>query len=222
MVSHNPSPAVRLFPSSFDPDDPSLTALARPNTLRWHTLSEWLTRVSARGVLSRLPLFWQTESIMHAACREARAFLYLNDASNMPVGLAAIEHANVDTIIATQDDAIEFSRFLASRGALVANWYIIHDATARFPSVNLSLATSIRHDIHLAPGISALAECLNHCGATPARFHLVDGFSAMNFGDRIALHSDDGDLDVKEGLAVPFRFTAEPQCTCGLPIIAAL
>src|SRR6185369_8776282 len=93
-----PAMNCRVVPSSFDPDDPALLAVPRPLEAAWPSVEAALRHFGSRAVMMRLPLFWQAEPLLHAACRAAGAPIFVNEPENMPLGAAALQNG-VDTVV---------------------------------------------------------------------------------------------------------------------------
>ena len=146
--------AKRYFPSSFDPRDPTLKGIALPLSWRWVTIEHSLKTWGSRGVMMRLPLFWQLEVPIFDACQSVGAFLFTNDQDNMPLGAEAVRTADIDTVITDASDAAQFSAFLASKHiALPPNWFIVCKPGERAPQ-SLQHIVRIVEELHESPGIS--------------------------------------------------------------------
>jgi hypothetical protein len=147
---------VRFVPDSFDPADPTLAMVEIPIEWRWESCEKALTRFASRGVMSRLPAWWQLEPPLHAACRSAGAFLYVNDTMNMPLGSAAILRAEIDTIVTTVDDAHAFAAFLIEKGVpLPPSWFIVHQHEKKMlPELLWQPGIQLHEEVQSSPGIS--------------------------------------------------------------------
>lgn len=144
----------RLVPSSFDPNDPALTGVQIPLSWRWGLCEKVFREHHVQGVLSRIPLFWQLEIPLHAACRAAETYLYLNDAKNMPLGAAALRLDTVDAVVTSIEDANLFAAFLAEKNiALPPTWIVVRPLDDTRPlSEVLKKVPNVYEEIHSHPG----------------------------------------------------------------------
>lgn len=169
-----------FVPSSFDPNDSSLTALTRPMEWRWTSLACAFARANARGIMSRLPLFWQAEIPLFEAARAAHTYIYLNDAKNMPVGAAALAQGAVDTVVTTGTDAREFAAFLTDKTmSLGSLWVLVHplnDSTP-LPEQLFRSKARIYQEIHSSPCVPLFVQCDALADAKELRFHLANDAS---------------------------------------------
>jgi hypothetical protein len=147
---------TRLFPSSFDPQDPTLSAIEAPSDWRWESCERALISFGSKFLLSRLPLFWQVESALDAACRNAGVTVFHNEVENMPVGAVAIRSVEIDTVLTTAEDAHTFVAFLTEKNVpLPRNWFLIHPIVATNREVLAKLREpffSVVEEVHKHPG----------------------------------------------------------------------
>lgn len=147
----------RFFPSSFDPDDAHMTGNPLPLDWRWRSAEDALTSWGSRGVMMRLPLFWQLEVPLFHACQSAGAFLFANDVGNMPLGAAAVDIADVDTVVTELDDAAAFASYLTiKRMSLPKYWFIVRKSShagAPLPPELTGNGISVHEEVHSSPGI---------------------------------------------------------------------
>jgi hypothetical protein len=147
---------MRLFPSSFDPQDSALSAIEAPSDWHWESCERALTSFGSKFLLSRLPLFWQIESPLDAVCRTAGVTVFHNEVENMPVGAVAIRNVEIDTVLTTTEDAHNFVFFLTEKNVpLPRNWFLIHpiDATNReIPAKLCGPFFSVVEEVHKHPG----------------------------------------------------------------------
>lgn len=170
--------ACDISPTSFDPNDPELKAFPRLHNWRWKSCETALRAFGSRGVMSRLPLYWQSTFALHRACRAVGIPLFTNDLANMPLGAAALRGAGVDTVVCESGDAAEFAAYLercASRMPLA--WIIVH----RVGSV-VELSERIRRspagvaqEVHLLPGFPILIQCPALMREQKAAYHAAEG-----------------------------------------------
>ena len=148
----------RFLPSSFDPDDPHMRGIPVPLDWRWSSIEEGLRVRGARGVMVRLPLFWQMEVPLFYACRAVGAFLFANDVGNMPLGAAAIQGADIDTVITNFENADAFAVHLTERQiSLPKNWVIVRtplNAQTSLSQILQNKDLSIFEETHSSPGIA--------------------------------------------------------------------
>jgi hypothetical protein len=171
---------MRIFPTSFDPNKTTF-AFLRSVFWKWKSLADFLQNYKAIGVLIRLPLFWQIEPLAFEACKTSKSFLFINDETNMPVGRTAIQSAEMNTVVTTAKDAVEFLDYLEVYDAKrPKNLFIVHP----FPDVNIELTQTITdtrlivaQEIHFFPGIPLFSQC-NHIVSMrhTHNFHLSDGY----------------------------------------------
>src|SRR3989338_10070080 len=80
-----PSMRCNVVPSSFYPDDASMLAFPLPLSWQWSSCEKFLRERTSRSVMTRLPLFWQLEVLLHDACKAVGAPLFIRNPENMPV-----------------------------------------------------------------------------------------------------------------------------------------
>jgi hypothetical protein len=156
-----PARPCRVFPSSFDPQDPHQRSVPRPLFSRWESCEETLRTFGSRGVILRLPLFWQVEAPLHHACTAAKATLFVNDPGNMPVGAEAVRSAGLDTVLTDTEDAGRFASYLLNESrVLPPRWILIHrpDHAWVVPAA-LDAADRVAQEVHLFPGVPFLYQC---------------------------------------------------------------
>lgn len=198
-----PDMACRVVPSSFNPDDPQLRAVPRPLEASWPSAEAILKAFGVRAVMMRLPLFWQTEPLLHAACRAAGAPIFTNDPENMPLGAAALSNG-VDTVVTTAADAAAFAGYLAEKHTpLPPFWIIVHQADApRWEVPTMLRGVKVAQEVHLFPGVPVLVQCPALVGKN--RYHFSD------------IHSQEP-LPLSE-LELPFVLKDCGTCVCGKAI----
>lgn len=147
----------RYFPGSFDAEDTDTKHVILLSSYRWESCERALGAFKSRGVMNRLPPFWQLESLLHAACRAQGAYIFVNDRANMPLGALAIRDAQIDTVITDFQDAIDFSSYLEKiMMPLPPHWLIVctpEQETTSLPSVFAETNTRVIREIHSSPGI---------------------------------------------------------------------
>jgi hypothetical protein len=144
----------RRGPSSFDPFDPTLTALPFPPGWRWSTLEAALSRFESKFLLSRIPLFWQIESPLNEICRSVGTTVFHNEVENMPVGAASVRSAEIDTVLTTSEDAHGFVAYLFEKAVPIPkNWFIIHPVIKHdLPAKLQERAFIVVEETHDRPG----------------------------------------------------------------------
>jgi hypothetical protein len=163
-------PIERVVPDTFDP------SIAAPTTVangEWHSLTRALIHTKATGALSRLPLFWQTESPLMSACKKAQVCVYTNDIGNRPLGAAAIREAGLDAVIIESNDALAFLPYVKESASKLA-WIVIH-AGALFKIDELLAIPNIRiaQEIHSAPSVPWLVQCETLIDTRANLFHAI-------------------------------------------------
>lgn len=147
--------AYRFLPSSFDPDDPDMKGIPVPLDWCWdsaeHTFKAW----GSRGVMMRLPLFWQMEVPLFRACRSVGAFLFANDVGNMPLGAVATRIAEIDTVVTDFEDTCMFTSYLLECNApLPKHWFIVRNQKNAHRQLPHALANvAVYEETHSSPGI---------------------------------------------------------------------
>jgi hypothetical protein len=146
-----------VVPSSFDPHDAELHAIALPPSFAWDPFAKFLRETQARAVLVRLPQFWQLEPILHAACKAAGVPVCITNPQNMPVsGAAIMEIASLDTVVTSSEDLDAFVDHLHSNGIPFAkNWFVIHpfSKVTGIPALLQQSDCHVHQEVHLSPGI---------------------------------------------------------------------
>lgn len=204
----------RLFPSSFDPTDPEMTAIPRPLDWRWSSCERMLRYFGAKTVMLQLPNFWQVESYVHAACKNVGASLFPNEPENMPVGAAAIRSGEANVVIAEADHAATFASFLSDRGALFPEaWITIHQPDAASWVRPARIQDKVAHEIHLFPGMPILEQCEQLANNGRMHFHLSDDFIWEIFDDRAQIANKDEEFPFTQ-LELPFLLREIEVCTC--------
>src|SRR3989344_928656 len=203
----------RVLPSSFEAEDPTLAALPRPLDWQSESLADALKEFPAkRGVMMRLPLFWQVESFLHAACRIVGIPLFVNELENMPVGAAALRGRGVDVVLTENADANAFSLYRQEKGVSASSWFIIHRIEEPWQLSPALEGARVAQEVHLFPGLPLLIQCAALWGTD--RFHLSAEFEIHSKNDDTSISS------VKNAL-VPLREYHVPLlkkvglCTCG-------
>lgn len=199
----------RALPSSFDSEDEALCIVPRPLQHQWPSVTQALESVECSGLMTRLPLFWQLEAPLFEAARNASAFIFVNEADNMPLGMAALAQANVDAIITTAKDANDFFSFLLTHSALMPRvWIVIHPIeslknVAPRPGV-------LCQEVHIIPGVPAFTQC-RHLAAhrTESRYHLAETCTLTH--DGLEVRSDVFPFVYPTTLSV----TRDGSCSCG-------
>lgn len=149
--------ACRFLPNSFDPDDPDMNGIPVPLDWRWNSVEHTFKTWGVRGVMMRLPLFWQLEVPLFHACQNAGAFLFANDIGNMPLGAVAMRIAEIDTVVTNLEDACTFVPYLLEHGApLPRHWVIVRNQeNAHHPLPSAMAKLSVYEEVHSSPGIIA-------------------------------------------------------------------
>lgn len=210
----------RLFPACFDGSDSTLTAYATPLSWTWRSAAETLSTWNSRGVMMRLPLFWQLESPLREACDSSGAFIFVNDPGNMPLGAAALRQAGVDTVVTDKDDAATFSAYLREQGVPLPAFLLIEPLATSVSKLPISFeGASVSRELHLFPGVSLFVQCAALSKNKETRFHAADGFTLTvdTQGARVS-----GSIDALVPLhdyELPFPASTHGTCLCGKEIV---
>ncbi len=220
-----PEMNARVMPSSFDPDDSALCAFPSRKTAGWNSCERVLRDSGARGVMMRLPLFWQVEPNLFAACQAAGAFIFINDADNMPLGTAAVRDAHIDTIVTDAGNAHAFARYLLEKKSGMAKTWIIvhapHTDIAPVPKALEDLHIRVAQEVHVFPGVPVLVQCTLLEKNKESSFHVSDSYEHEKTKDGLALTSTDASPLPFFRYELPLRLRDEGQCGCGKTIFAA-
>lgn len=210
----------RVVPTSFDPDDPDLRAFPRLLSWQWSSCEDALKRFAPRVVMMRLPLFWQVEPLLHAACRSVPAPIFVNDADNMPVGEAAIRLAYVDTVVTDTADAFKFSSFLSDKKTWSKSWLIIHRPDSSWDIPPSLGDAQVAQEVHIFPGVPLLIQCADLANVrSSALFHGSLEFKMDILTDRIAITGSNEDPVPLTNLEIPLRLKRNGVCACGEEIV---
>ncbi len=224
IESDLPHMACRIFPSSFEPNDPSMRAFPYTLEAGWGSCEKALRHFGSRGVMARLPFFWQFESPLSTACRAAGAFLFLNDRGNIPLGIAAVKMAEVDTVITDAEDAHLFSRQMSETGIQAQNWVVIHPAGAAHFSIAQALkAEGVRlfQEVHLFPCVPLLEQCEHLSAEKKPLFHTVAEFCITKTERGLAVSSAAPHPFPLEKYELPETLALQGTCVCGKEVISA-
>ncbi len=175
-----PNRPCEIAPTSFDANDPELRALPRPMGWRWTSAENALRGFKTRGVMMRLPLFWQVEPALFAAGQSIGVPIFVNDQDNMPVGAAAIQTAGMDTVVTDSADALTFSSFLSgSKSAFPSSWLIVYPIsldTWNIPAPAREANVCVAQEVHLFPGVPLLTQCEHLISTKDSVFHVCDEY----------------------------------------------
>ncbi len=218
-----PEMECRIFPSSFNPKDTDLRAFPRAIHWRWTSCERMLRFFGAQAVMTRVPNFWQLESLVHACCRNIGAPLFTNEPENLALGAAAIVSANVNAIISEASETAPFVSFLLERDVpLPALWLLIHKADAREWSVPPSLiqnGITVAQEVHLFPGVPILHQCPALASDKKPLFHVSDEYEWEMLESETLITSAGGDPLPLHRLLLPISIHAAGECACGKTIV---
>ncbi len=217
-----PEMNCRVMPSSFDPDDQNLLAYPYYLSPRWDSCEKALRAFGARGVMMRLPLFWQTESLLHSACRAAGAFIFINEPENMPVGALALREGEVNTIVTDINDVFVFSSYLRdNKFPLNQTWIIVHplkNKIGTIPEVLMKKEVLVAQEVHLFPGVPILEQCSTLWKEKKLLFHLLDLY-VIEKKDNKSLLSNISDSPFSFfRYELPLHLNEAGRCGCGKDI----
>lgn len=195
----------RLMPGSFDPLEEPMPIVEQPLEWPWRSLERHLQEHRLHALMVRLPLFWQLEIPIFRACREAGAYLLINDQDNMPLGAAALREASTDCVLTERDDALRFAMYLKEKQApLPRSWFIIHRPDASewgLPEHIRHSGAAITAEVHLFPGVSVLEQCAELAKKQTPQFHVAESWIPLKARD------------------LPWALRATGSCECGKDIL---
>lgn len=177
-----------------------------------------LRHFGSRGILMRLPLFWQLESPLYTACRATGAPLFVNDQGNMPVGDAALRLAELDTVVTGAADATMFSSYLSEHGTPLPMWFIIHPLPSEpwdIPPALKKNDVRVAQEVHLFPGVPLLEQCPSLADNKEPVFH-ASGSYAIEYSDaKTLISSIKDDLASLKRYELPVQLKEDGTCPCG-------
>jgi hypothetical protein len=209
-------------PSSFDPSNEAMRIYPQPLESVWESCVPLLSAFDCTGVMLNAPIFWQVEQTLFRACKKAGAFIFANDALNMPLGAYALEAANIDAIVASADDAHEFAALLAERGKKPKLWIIAHDASKALPDTSKDFThggAAVAREMHVFPGVPVLVQCPALAKSRINLFHVHDAYlleSSKN--GTLATSLSDEPLPLWR-YALPFSIAEKGACECGKTLL---
>ncbi len=219
-----PGMNCRVMPSSFDPDDQNLLAYPYYLSPRWDSCEKALRAFGARGVMMRLPLFWQTESLLHHACRAVSAFIFINESTNMPVGALALREGEVNTIVTDINDALVFSSYLRDKKfPLNQAWIIVHQLTndiVAIPEVLMKKEVYVAQEVHIFPGVPLLEQCSKLWEKKSPLFHLSDSYRGEETETGFVVTSTEDVPFPFFRYELPRSIHEKEKCECGKTIFA--
>ena len=216
-----PEMGCRVFPSSFDPNDPDMRALPRPIDWRWMSCERALRNAGSRGVMMRLPVYCQIGFPLHAVCRAIGIPLFTNEPENIPVGAMAIKAGGIDTVVSENRDVAALADYLIKRTMPYPRLGIlIHriDDVWEVPPVVFDTWGAVAQEVHVFPGVPVLDQCVVLSEEKAARFHLSDAY-LWEVHDKETLITSVGDDPFplsRYTLACSLRKSGE--CSCGKPV----
>lgn len=217
-----PSMQCNIVPSSFEPDDASMLAFPLPLSWQWNSCEKFLRERPARIVLTRLPLFWQLEILLHDACKAVGVPLFIGSPQNTPLDGAAIVAMNIDTVVTSAEDTASFLTHLSNRTiALPKNWLIVYtpEQSWDIPSAFLSANVQVYGEMHLFPGIVILRQCTHAVASRKPHFHVSDGVrvDTRRSGSYLTI---DKELPLSiTDLELPFSLRTNGICACGRELV---
>lgn len=224
IESRIPQMPCRVVPTSFDPDDSKMRAFPRSINWRWVSCERALRAFNVeRGVLMRLPLFWQMESPLHAACRAVGVPIFVNEPENMPVAAAVAAAGDIDAVVTDEEDARAFSKYLTEKNIQSPHiWLIVHPVDAPVWDIPAALREErigITQEVHLFPGVPILEQCLLLWDKKSPRFHLTDGyFLEMGEGGTLLSGAGEDPLPLIR-YTLPGELYLHGHCPCGKVVV---
>lgn len=208
----------RVIPTSFEPGDLTVTAFPLPRDWVWTSLERALRAAQPTVVMPCIPAFWQLEPLLHGACRKAGAPIFMNQLSNIPLGIAAIRDMGADVIIAEAAYAATFAEQIIKKNlSLPKTWVLLYRAESGswdIPAVLTGHDIVVSREVHLFPGLPILTGC-------PARpfgplLHPSDTF-VWEFGEHRTLLTGTGKKPLPlQQYELPRMMREGPACDdCG-------
>jgi hypothetical protein len=212
----------RVVPSSFDPDDPDLTAMPRSMEWQWTSLERFFRLSSARMIMSQIPLYWQVASALERACAAAEAPVFAADACNVAVCAAAVRELNIEVVVSAPEDAAPLIAYLSEKHIEPPrSWFIVHAAKSNW-SMPPELAEgyfSVQQEVHLFPGVPLLEQCAELAASGKAHYH-TNGQYAWSIADSDTLITSMGDDPLPLiNYQLPFSLREAGLCACGKTIV---
>lgn len=205
----------RLLPAAFEPTK-ELTAYPVPLERGWPSLTPHMRVWDSRGLMARVPLFWQMEAPLRTTCDEVGAFLFINDMSNMPLGAAAIRDANVDTVVTQMRDVGPFSLHLLEAKIALPNFIAVHPhASALAPLPQACRETPIAQEVHLFPGVPMLVQCPCLSAQKEPVFHAAPGCRIYRAGGQVLFTGADTDPQPPYDYPLLMTLREAGSCQCG-------
>ncbi len=221
VEKHIPEMECRVFPSSFDANDPNLRAIPRPVDWQWTSCERALRHANSKGVMMRLPTFWQIGLPLHAACRAVGIPIFVNEPENIPVGAMALKTGGIDTVVTENRDAAAFAEYLVAQklpmprlGILV---HRIEDAWD-VSRVVLDTWSLVAQEVHAFPGVPVLEQCAALSAEKASRFHLSDSYLWEITGDETLITGKSGDPIPLSRYRLPCSLKKSGECSCGKPV----
>lgn len=213
-----PAMPVFVVPSSFDPGDEALLAFPIPLTSEWSSCERFLRERKACVAMTRLPLFWQLETLLHDACAATGVPMFIASPQNTPVAAAAITALDIDTVITSGGDVGVFVAHLSSKAIpLPKNWFIVFTPGESWstPAALRKQGTHVQQEVHFFPGVVLLEQCAVLRGSMTPRFHASEGVHIETRGaTSFATLDKEFPLPVTN-LEVPFSLRTCGTCACG-------
>src|SRR5262249_4568895 len=149
------------------------------------------------------------------------AFVFVNDESNMPLAAAAIERAEIDTVLTTYGDALAFSAYLNDQNRTPPrNWIVLIDAAHAAHAIAAPLERpNVAYEVHAFPGVPVLVQCPELAARGPVRFHAEASFLADHTTDAALITSAADEPFPLLRYRLPFQLRASGACGCGEKIL---
>lgn len=150
---------TRVVPAQFTWSD-DMEGLFIDASWRWPSLRSHLERLRVRGVLMRAPLWWQLESPLSKACKDAGSFI-LFERDNVPLATVGVRDACIDAVVTDPEDAAAFAAALTQRNiAFPKLWFLIvrQDQTVTLPPSLSEVEIEVVQEVHRYPGVPLHAD----------------------------------------------------------------
>jgi hypothetical protein len=217
--------AYTYTPDSFCAEDDGMQVIPRKVKWEWSSLEKLICNTNLRGLLFALPTFWQLEPAAKRASRKAGLPIFVAIPSNIPVLAASINYAEMDTVIAEPQTAIQLGLFLAERNLKFPKmWVLIQQASASSfaPPISLPETSRVTQEVHLFPGFPILFQCDHLSRAVSPLFHPETAYF-FESDDRGTYITSTADPFPFLQLRLPFQLQqAGMECLCGNTVMEIL
>jgi len=216
-----PEMGCRIIPTSFDANEPSLQAFPQPVDSRWTSCERPLRNANSKGVIMRLPTYWQIGLPLHAACRSVGIPIFVNEPENIPVGAMALKTGGIDTVVSENRDAEAFAEYLVKHALPYPRLGIVVHRIGDMGDVSrvvLDTWGTVAQEVHVFPGVPVLDQCLILSEKKEPRFHLSDAYFYELSTQGTLITSVGGDPFPLYRYKLSCLLEKSGDCSCGKPV----